>query len=72
MDKKDHFLLPFGEEHKSPITAQFDTCSPQGMPTKLPPSVCPHGLAGPQHNASSPEAESQELSDSGTPHTQSR
>lgn len=71
MDKKDSFLLPFGEEHKNPNTAQFDTRSSQGMPTKLPAGACPHGLAGPQ-DASSTEAESPELSDSGTPHTQSK
>lgn len=70
MDRKDSFLLPFGEKHKNPNTAQFDTHSSQGMPTKPLASVCPHGLAGPQQDASSTEAESPELSDSGTPHTQ--
>lgn len=70
MDKKDSFLLPSGEEHKNPNTAQFDTRSSQGVPSKASASVCPHGLAGPQQDASSREAESPELSDSGTPHTQ--
>lgn len=70
MDKKDSFLLPFGEEHKRPNTAESDTHSSQGMPSKLPASACPHGLAGPQQDASSTEAEAPELPDSGTPNTQ--
>lgn len=64
MDKRDSF----SPSNMKTQTQQSAVCSPQGTP-RAPRSACPVGWQPPA-GASSAEAESPELSDPGTAHTQ--